>query len=234
MYGRILVLFILFLVPSVEAQIGIKAGLGVSDITFKERGQTPYLGYEINSIEHRIPLVTFQIGMFSSFDVSDYFVFQPELLYATQGLDYSTKYVYDDIKYKIKSSYIQIPLLFKYNTRVKRDKLSGILLGPYASLKLNANRITQVEGQREKSEMTNIKQTDFGLIAGYIFDFNLASRNILIDLRSSYSLINMMDRIDGYIKMYNGPKKAYARNISITFSIAYNFDIGKKEKNIER
>ena len=224
------ILFLLFYCLSIEAQIGVKAGVGVSDIVFKDVGQTPYLGYEINSIEHRIPLVTFQIGLFTTFDVSDHFVFQPELLYVTQGLDYSTNYVYDDIKYKIKSSYIQAPLLFRYKTAVKNNKLSGIVIGPYASLKLNANRITEIEGQHEKSEMTNIKQADFGVIAGYVFDFNLVSRKMMIDLRSSYSLVNMMDRIAGYMPLYNGPKDEYARNISITLSVGYQLDAIKNKK----
>ena len=227
MKARIFILFnILFLLiwsPSAKAQIDVKVGLGVSDIVFKDEGQTPYLGYEINSIEHRLPLLTFQIGVFTSFEVSNHIDFQPELLLVSQGLDYSTKFLFDDIRYKIKSSYIQLPLLFKYRTAVKKNKLSGIMVGPYASIKLNSNRIIEIQGHREKSEMTNINQTDFGVIAGFAFDFNLASRKMLINLRSSYSLFNMMDRIDGYIPMYDGPKKEYARNASITLSVEYHF-----------
>jgi len=227
------ILFLLFYLPSIEAQVSIKVGLGVSDIVFKDEGQTPYLGYEINSLEHRIPLVTFQIGIFSSFEVSNHFDFQPELLYVTQGLDYSTDYLYDDIKYKIKSTYLQVPILFKYKTAVKKNKFSGIIAGPYASIKLNANRITEIEGQRNKSKMNNIKQADFGIIAGFVFDFNLVSRKMLIDLRSSYSLINMMDRVDGYIPLSNGPKQEYARNISVILSINYQLYNFKNNKNVE-
>ena len=217
--------------PSILAQIGVKTGLGVSDIAFKNNGQIPYLGYEINSIEHRQPLLTYQFGVFVPIKISDHICFQPELLFVTQGLDYSTEYLYDDVTYKIKSSYLQLPLLFKYGTAVKRNKLSGIIAGPYTSLKLSANKITKIEGQREKAGMTNIKQTDFGIIAGYAFDFNLVSRKMLLELRTSYSLINMMDRIEGYIPSYNEPENEYARNIGITLSAEYLFDDirGKKK-----
>ena len=178
-----------------HAQIGVRAGLGVSDITFKDEGQTPYLGYEINSIEHRLPLVTFQVGVFTSFEVGPHFDFQPELLLVSQGLDYSTERLYDDIEYKIKSTYLQLPLLMKYRTAVKKNKLSGIMFGPYAAIRLNANRITEIEGVRQKSELNNINPTDFGLILGYDFDFNIASGKTLINLRTGYSLVNIMERI---------------------------------------
>ncbi len=227
-------LFLVFLVTSSTAQIGVKVGLGFSDIAFKDEGQIPYLGYEINSIEHRLPLLTYQIGVFAPFEFSNRVGFQPELLFITQGLDYSTDYLFDDIKYKIRSSYVQLPLLFKYRSALKKNKLSGIVIGPYTSLKLNARRITEIEGQQEKVAMTNMRQFDFGVIAGYAFDFNLASRKVLLELRTSYSLVNMMDRIEGYAPSYYGPRNEYARNISITLSVQYLFsEIGKK-KSLEQ
>jgi hypothetical protein len=217
------ILVILFNLSFVLAQeVGVKLGLSVSDIVFSDEGQTPYLGYEINSLEHRKPLLTYQVGIYASFRISDQFNFQPELLYVTQGLDYSTKYLYDDVKYKIKTSYLQLPLLFKYKTAVKKDKYSGILLGPYAALKLDARRITRIEGVTDKMDMSNVKNSDFGLIGGYAFDFNMLSRKMLIDFRASYSLINMMDKIEGNLPLYLGSNKDYARNISIALTVQYN------------
>jgi len=210
-------------------EVGVKLGLSVSDIVFADKGQTPYLGYEINSLEHRKPMLTYQVGIYASFRISDQFDFQPELLYVTQGLDYSTKYLYDDVKFKLKTSYLQLPLLFKYRTAVKKDKYSGILLGPYAALKLNAKRITRIEGVTDKMDMSNVKNSDFGLIGGYAFDFNMLSRKMLIDFRASYSLINMMDKIEGNLPLYLGSNKDYARNISIALTVQYNLiDSGTK------
>jgi len=223
-------LFLLFYFPA-DAQIWVKGGLGVSDITFKKEGQIPYLGYEINSLEHKLPLLTYQLGVLTSFEISDHFDFQPELLLVAQGLDYSTKYLYDDITYKIRSNYLQAPLLMKYNTATKKNKRSGIIIGPYGSLKLNATKITEIEGEREKSKMSNIKQTDFGIIGGYVFDFNLNAGKILIDLRTSYSLFNMMDTIDGYMPSHIGPEKDYARNVSVSLSVLYQFDFHKQKND---
>lgn len=208
-----------------DAQIWVKGGLGVSDITFKKEGQIPFLGYEINSLEHKLPLLTYQLGVLTTFELTDHFDCQPELVLVAQGLYYSTKYLYDDITYKIRSNYVQVPLLIKYNTAIKKIKRSGIIIGPYAALKLNATKITEIDGQREKSKMANVEQTDFGIIGGYVFDFNLNKRKILIDLRTSYSLFNMMDTIDGYIPLHIDPEIAYARNVSVNLSVLYQFDI---------
>lgn len=224
-------LFLLLGLASATAQIGVKVGLGVSDIVFRDEGQTPYLDYEINSLEHKLPKISYQFGVVASFEVTNHIDFQPALLFVSQGLDYSTKYLFDDITYKINSNYLQLPLLFKYRTSVEKNKLSGFVFGPYASVKLSANKIIKIGGEREKNPMTNIRQTDFGLIAGYTFDFNLASKKMLLELSSSYSLFDMMDRIDGYIPMYNGPEDEYARNASIWLSVEYRFnDLITKKK----
>lgn len=210
-------------------EMGVKLGLSVSDIAFADKGQTPYLGYEINSLEHRKPMLTYQVGVYASFRISNQFDFQPELLYVTQGLDYSTNYLYDDVKFKIKTSYLQLPLLFKYRTAVKKDKYSGILLGPYAAIKLNAKRISRIDGVTDKTDMSNVKNSDFGVIGGYAFDFNMLSRKMLIDFRASYSLVNMMDKIEGNLPLYMGSNKDYARNISIALTVQYNLiDSGTK------
>lgn len=217
-----IVIILLSLSSLLAQEVGVKLGLSISDIVFADGGETSYLGYEINSLEHRKPLLTYQVGIYAALRISDQFDFQPELLYVTQGLDHSTKYLYDDVKYQVKISYLQLPLLFKYKTAVKKDKISGILLGPYAALNLDARRITKIEGQTNKTKMSKVKNSDFGVIGGYAFDFNMLSRKMLIDLRASYSLVNMMDKIEGNIPLYNGSDKEYARNMSIVLSVQYN------------
>ncbi len=72
-------LFLLFFTPSTFAQIGFKAGAGVSDIAFLKDGQVPYLSYEINVLEHRIPMTSFQGGVFATLKLGKRFDFQPEL-----------------------------------------------------------------------------------------------------------------------------------------------------------
>ena len=53
--------------------------------------------------------------------------------------------------------------------------------------------------------------------------------NALPGFRASYSLVNMMDKIEGNLPLYMGSNKDYARNISIALTVQYNLiDSGTK------
>lgn len=190
-------LFLLYCLPPATAQLGFKAGPGVSDIGFLKNGQTSFLGYEAGMMVHRIPMPTFQAGAFGTFRLGHRFEFQPELLFITQGLDYSTDFLYDDVTYKVKISYVHAPLLLKYQTSVKRKWRPFLFGGAYVSRKLKAIRLTEIEGQKEKIGMSNVKDMDVGIIGGYAAEFNLPAGEMTIGIRTSYSLANMMDRVKG-------------------------------------
>ena len=85
----------------VSAQIGIKGGIGASDIGFKKWGQTQYLSYEVDHLEHEKPLFTYQFGLFATFQFGERWELQPELLFITKGLNYNKKFLCDDITYEL-------------------------------------------------------------------------------------------------------------------------------------
>jgi hypothetical protein len=205
------------------AQIGIKGGLNASDIVFLDEGQAPYLGYEVDFLEHNLPAAGFQIGIFSEFHLLKRLEFQPELLLIKKGINYSKNYIYDDITYKLKIYYLNAPALIKYTLSQKAKWHPAVLGGPYVSLKLNGTRITRIDGKLEKNPVSNLRYLDFGIIAGAFSGFDLPKGQITIDLRCSYSLLNMMDRIEGYIPSYYGPKKEYARNVCMSLTVGYTF-----------
>ncbi|MCB9287732.1 MAG: PorT family protein [Lewinellaceae bacterium] len=220
-----------FYLPSLGAQAGLKAGPSVSDIGFRENGQTPYLGYEAGMMVHRVPMPAFQAGIFYTLGLGKRFAFQPELLFITQGLDYSTAFLYDDVTYKVKIHYCHVPLLLKYRVSLKRKWRPFLFGGPYASKKLKAIRIIKIEGQKEKAMMPNVKNTDLGLIAGFAAEFELPAGEVTVGLRTSYSLVNMMDRVEGYIRdYYEGPENPYARNINIALLVGYRLKATKEKK----
>jgi len=215
--------FIFIIILPATGQIGIKSGPGVSDITFLQEGQVPYLGHDTNSLEHRKPKLSFQLGAFSTFTIGKRWELQPELLFALKGLNYSEETIYDNITHKINITYLELPLLMRYKFFLKERRQSGLFVGPFAALKLSANLITEVEGKKEKSKVSNVNNFDFGIVAGYSFDIGLPTGDLIIDFRTSYSLINMMNVDDGYIPWYYGPSEEYARNVSITLTVGYRF-----------
>jgi hypothetical protein len=215
-----------------KGQVGIKGGIGVSDIVFAEEGQTPYLGYEINYMEHRTPLLTFQIGAFGTIKLSEKFYFQPELLYIKQGLDYDIRFLYDDITYQIRINYLQAPFLFSYKGAPGKKSRPGFFIGPYYSLKINAVRDVVIEGTHDKSSASQVRNSDYGIVAGFSVDLNLPNDQLIFEFKTSYGLSNMMDRVEGYIPWYYGPDQERAKNISITLMIGYRFVdlLGKKSQ----
>jgi hypothetical protein len=219
----IIIISPLLFLSSVSAQMGFRGGVGISDIAFSVEGQTPYLSYEANTLEHRNPMLSYQVGVFGTLNLETRFDFQSELLYVKQGLDYTTKFLYGEVPYKININCLNLPLLMRYNIAVNEKRKSGLYAGPYLTWMFRAVKVTEVDGVREKTEMSNVKDVDFGLSGGYSIDFNTSSGQIVVDLRCSYGLINMMDEIEGSIPNYNGPSKAYARNVNISLTAGYCF-----------
>ncbi len=218
-----IVTFQLILMSFANAQIGIKAGLGISDIAFLKNGQTPYLGYEVDYLEHRIPGLSYQFGVFATFNINERFEFQPEILYAMQGLDYSTTFLYDDITYKLHLGYLKIPLLVKYRMGIRNRSKSAISAGPYFAYLTKASRTTRFGNQTENNKVTNIRDLDFGLVLAYSFRLADIPGPLHSEVRIEYSLVNIMDPLDNYRPWYYGPGKEYARNINFTLNIGYRF-----------
>ncbi len=222
-------IFLFLFTSSLSAQIGIKGGVGLSDIIFHELEQTPYLSYEINSLIHKKPALAFQLGAYSRFDLGKRFGFQPELLFTLQGLDYSTGYIYDDISYKFNVTYLKVPLYLTYNITQKEKRQSALMLGPYASFKLRAVKKTKVDGVSETVKLNNVKAFDFGLATAYAFDFNLPSGQIGLEFSIAYGLINSLDFIEGHVTGYNDFTKDYTRNVATFLSLSYQFDNRERE-----
>jgi len=208
---------------STSAQIGFKGGIGASDIIFKKEGQTPYLGYEVDDFIHNYPKLSYQFGAFAAFGLGEKFEFQPELLFVNAGLDYSTTYNYGKIIYRLNINYLQVPLLFKFKTKPEKTRHFALLAGPYTSFKLTAKKTMEVNEYEEKVDMNNVKNIDFGIVAGLGYEFDLPQGIIVIDFRITYGLINMMQPKEGYIPEYNGPEKIRANNMNIVLTVGYRF-----------
>jgi hypothetical protein len=223
----VIALLLTNLTPS-YAQFALKAGAGIADIAFLKRGQTPYLSYEINSLWHRKPMTSFQGGIAYAFPLGKRITFQPEMVLVLQGLNYNTSYLYDDLGFKMNLTYLQFPLLFKSKIFLQEKRHSGLEVGPYIALKLLGNKITEVEGIIEKTTIPNARSIDLGIAGGYAFNFQLPKGQLEIAFRTTYSLVNMMDRIEGGLPDYYGPGKDYARNVNVSILVGYTIFNNKK------
>ena len=204
------------------AQYGVSVGPGISDIGFLAAGQVPFLGYEIKSLIHNYPLPSFQGGAIYQLKITERLAFVPGFYYIRQGMNVNNTYLYDKITYRLFLNYLKAPLMFKVKTDLKKSPYAGFILGPYVSGLLKASLKTEVDGILERRDWNNVNRVDLGGVVGYTWDPGSEGK-LLLNIRCSYSLINMMREIDGHLPWYYGPEKSYARNINIDFLIAYMF-----------
>jgi hypothetical protein len=220
---------VLILGSPLQSQVGIKGGLALSDIIFEVEGQIPYLGYGTNSLSHKLPYLTYQFGIFNNYNITEKVGLQPELLFVKKGLNYSTEFIYDDIKYFVKIHYIEIPILLKYSFLKDSKNQLAVLLGPYLSYAINNVHYVDVDNQVKKEKMPNIKKFDWGLSASISYNFTFQQNKLVIDFRTAYGLIDMMEHSDGYVKEYYGPDNGRARNVNIALTLGYLLNIGDKQ-----
>ena len=225
----IIIVTVLLLGLPLQSQVGIKGGLALSDIIFEAEGQIPYLGYGTNSLSHKLPYLTYQFGIFKNFNITDRIGFQPELLYVKKGLNYSTEFIYDDIKYFVKIHYIEFPMLLKYKFSKDVKNHFAFLFGPYLAFAFNNSLYVNADNQIKEEHMTNIKKFDWGLSASLSYNFTYQQNKFVIDFRTTYGLIDMMEHSDGYVKEYYDPDNGRARNVNIVLTLGYLLNIGDKQ-----
>jgi hypothetical protein len=219
----IIAVFLYSGITASKAQVGIRAGIGVSDIIIDKDIQSQYLGYEDNLLDQSRPLVALSAGVFGNFRIFEALDLQPELFYLTQGTRLKSDFIYDNITYKISINYLHLPLLLNGKFLPGKKWHPRILAGPHISYKLKATKSIETNNIMKKEDFPTVKNYDLGIIGGMAFDFDLKKGQVIIDIRASYSLINTMDKMDASIPPYRSPDKDKARNTCITFSLGYRW-----------
>ena len=208
------VIFTAIVMTSANAQkIGIKGGLNFSK----------YNNSEVNTSLNKEgfkTLVGFTVGGFAEFEISDKFVFQPEILFSTQGDKYSySEYNFDgrwSREYLIKTSYINVSLIAKYYVV---DGLN-IQLGPQVGFLMSANKEDSYSedgfpANAKRDVKKDMKAIDYGLNfgAGYKFE-----NGLMFDFRYNIGLSDLAIKRDA-----SDNNKTFNRVIQ--FSIGYSFSL---------
>lgn len=132
-------------VVQVNAQVafGAKAGLNVANLS--------------GDIIDTEALVGFHVGVFAEVELSENFIFQPELIYSSQGAKFSE----GDISMDFELNYINLPIMFKYGVADGFYLEAGPQIGFLTSAK--------VLGVDIKDEVESI---DFGVNLGLSYDIS--------------------------------------------------------------
>jgi opacity protein-like surface antigen len=157
-----------------EVKFGAKVGLNSSNL----RGDMDFDSK-----------IGFNVGAFAEISLSDKFIFQPELLFSTQGAKFEGSDANATVSIKV--NYLNIPLMLKYGVT---DKLF-LEFGPQLGFLLSGKSKFEVTyGGETVSEEQDIKDSsksfDFGLNFGASFD---VAENIMIGARYNLGLSNIND-----------------------------------------
>ena len=182
------------------AQIGFKIGMSNSILLISKNEGRHFLGCEIEwLIWHK--LTGIQLGLFKDFEISKHFGIQAEIFYARRGMDASTHFLFDDIDYKIKLDYIEIPAEIKLKLPLTKSITTGLMTGPYFAIKIGAKRHSQIDGITERIKLNNVHNFDYGFIVSFYSDIVIRKLNFVLELRYNHGLPNIMDSLENSVRI---------------------------------
>lgn len=176
-----LILSIAFLVgiislSNAQTKVGIKLGGGLSSLTTSD--EVP--GSEVDPKDFFSSKMGYQAGAFARLEISDKFLFQPELLWKTKASTIDQAVINGSTSdMDFKTSYLSVPVLAGYQPV---ENLS-ILVGPEVGMALSAD--IEAEGVTLDVKDNLESNLDLGINLGveYQLDFGLG-----IGLRYNYGL----------------------------------------------
>jgi len=137
-------------------------------------------------------VVGFGIGGFFGYNFSEHFGVQGEIIYSTIG----QKYEELDVVRQVNLAYINIPLLFSYNTGKTEPVNFNIVLGPQIGINAGTNLKINNTGPTVKEAKLTVMASDLGIAYGAGVDFGLNSAKTIrlgAGFRGVYGLIDISD-----------------------------------------
>ncbi len=184
---------------SQETRFGIKAGLNYSSI----------IGDLTNGIKFRF---SGHAGVFLEVELADRFSFQPELLYSSQGFQFSSDLSaiqnngiivdQNDFRTNVQFNYLTVPLLAKFSLK---DRLA-VEFGPQFGFLLN--QITKIKNLDQiddtipanRTSTSGDFQLDYGVVAGLALKVSDA---FSIEPRFYFGLRNRLNGLENMLQNYN-------------------------------
>lgn len=174
---------------SQEVRLGIKGGYNMATLT----------GDGVDDASSRS---SFHIGGLVEVPVSERFSIQPEVLYSSQGAEYTgTLTGVDDSKITAKLDYIQVPIMAKFYAAegfaIEAGPQIGFVAKSTAEFESTVGDVT-VTGEED---MEDIKSTDIGIGVGASYRI---PAGLFFGARYNFGLTDINDNPDNNGKINNG------------------------------
>jgi len=187
-------------VRAMEIKGGLKAGLNISSFVGKDAKP------EGGSIIQNSGLIA---GGYLIIPVKKEFSFQPEFLYSVKGATYKFVLldlpVIGDMSFEeiVKLTYIELPLLARYDVPSRGAAKPNILFGPSFGIKISARTEMRSLGVKESANLTGIKTIDPGLVLGGGLDIGTAKGKFTLELRYTMGLSTIIEHSEGSANIRN-------------------------------
>ena len=140
------------------------------------------------------PKMGFCGGAFIAFGVGRVVVIQPELLYSQKGAKFDVEFM--DWKITYMFNYLEIPIFIKTVFPVQGKVKPNLFLGPYFGFTItDPQGRVEIDGTIEETDLTDVENTDFGVVFGSGVDFELGKGKIVFDVRYDLGLATL-DKAD--------------------------------------
>ena len=188
-------LTLMFLLPNSSLATGIKGGIKIGVSSARLHGDdvedlTDLLG------EAQKSRIGFCAGGFITFNITEMFAIQPEVLYIKKGSKYEEEIFGETLKVWIKFDYLEIPVLAKIMVPTPGGVKPYLFAGPVLALKLSSKLKAEYADESEEEDIEDMKSTDFGLVIGAGVDFGLGvpgTGKMTLDVRYSLGLSSISD-----------------------------------------
>lgn len=165
-----------------SADVGIKLGLSRVDASLSD--EIP--GVEFSSRSE------FIIGAFVSINLFKILAIQPEVYFLTKGVNLTDEDEFSEMKF----SYLEIPVLLKFNIPTPGKIKPGIFMGPYMAFNTKAWVIETEYGLTVETDLEEFaKSMDYGLILGGCLEYKLGFGKLILDVRYNLGLVSVVKNL---------------------------------------
>lgn len=233
-FKHVLIISIIMLFASqgnADAQFGIKAGLTVSNFYYTGQPSPyndydidlrPYLGYDVELVQtgSQTALLSPYISVYRTFHLASRLGFRPELSFTNKGVQFN-QYDYERNLYKVRISYLELPLSITCQYLRKENSSGELFAGVFGAYRLGAvKKVSTYEGSYTQ-QVSSVKSFEGGMHAGINFKRILFDHFLLFDLRLFIGLTDIFTLPENWTAIYYETQTT--KITGFNFSVGYEF-----------
>ncbi|MDA8216755.1 MAG: porin family protein [Dehalococcoidales bacterium] len=143
------------------------------------------------------------------------FKLQPEFLLSSKGAVYKWDVLGAVYENTVSLTYLEIPVLARFEVPTRHGVTPAVLLGPYLGIKVSAKSESRTIGASSTADIDNIKAIDPGFAVGALVDIDTNRGVLSLEARYSRSLATIVED--------SGGGEADIRNSAASILVGYKF-----------